>query len=226
MTPARPFSQTFQTWLETGAAWLLMVGGAFLMAGIFVGRPYCRWLCPYGALLSAFSRYAWRPFSITPDRELDCGLCQSACPYGAIRWQKKEVATVVEAACAGCGACGAACKQGAVTMRHFTDDQLLAQVRGILADRPDVYTLRPELSRVRRPTLVLRGARDRGVARPAAFLAHNIPGAEEVVIPGVGRQSSAVFFIFCSTRAEISGGAIFLPSTSTQASPLSALTML
>jgi polyferredoxin len=88
----------------TGAAWLLMVGGAFLVVGIFVGRPYCRWLCPYGALLSAFSRYAWRPFSITPDRELDCGLCQSACPYGAI-----EERRAVRTSCFACGRCYRSC---------------------------------------------------------------------------------------------------------------------
>jgi len=88
----------------TGAAWLLMVGGAFLVVGIFVGRPYCRWLCPYGALLSAFSRYAWRPFSITPSRELDCGLCQSACPYGAI-----EERRAVRTSCFACGRCYRSC---------------------------------------------------------------------------------------------------------------------
>ncbi len=59
-----------------------------------------------------------------------CGLCASVCPYGAITWHKKEVATVIEAACAGCGACGATCTFGAITMRHFTDDQLMAQVQG------------------------------------------------------------------------------------------------
>ncbi|MCG6925384.1 MAG: 4Fe-4S binding protein [Acidobacteria bacterium] len=88
----------------TGAAWLLMLGGAMLIAGVFVGRPYCRWLCPYGALLSAFSRYAWRPFSITPDRELDCGLCQSACPYGAI-----EERRAVRTSCFACGRCYRSC---------------------------------------------------------------------------------------------------------------------
>jgi polyferredoxin len=88
----------------TGAAWLLLVGGAFLVAGIFVGRPYCRWLCPYGALLSAFSRYAWKPFSITPHRELDCGLCQSACPYGAI-----EERRAVRTSCFACGRCYRSC---------------------------------------------------------------------------------------------------------------------
>jgi len=88
----------------TGAAWLLVVGGLFLLVGVFVGRPYCRWLCPYGALLSAFSRYAWRSFSITPDRELDCGLCNDACPYGAI-----EERRAVRTSCFACGRCYHAC---------------------------------------------------------------------------------------------------------------------
>jgi heterodisulfide reductase subunit A len=63
-----------------------------------------------------------------------CGICAGVCPYGAIHWQKKEVATVIEAACAGCGNCGAACTFGAITMRHFTDAQIMAQIRAILAE--------------------------------------------------------------------------------------------
>ncbi len=88
----------------TGQAWLLIVGGVFLLAGVFLGRPYCRYLCPYGALLSVFSRFAWRSFSITPHRELDCGLCNAACPYGAI-----ERMRAVRTDCFACGRCYRSC---------------------------------------------------------------------------------------------------------------------
>ncbi len=82
----------------TGPLHMLLIGGGLLLLGVFVGRPYCRWLCPYGALLSLLSRLAWRRVSVTPDKELDCGLCSAACPYGAI--------TALRAQPAGCVACG------------------------------------------------------------------------------------------------------------------------
>jgi ferredoxin len=88
----------------SGTAQMLALGGAFLLLGMFVGRPYCRYLCPYGALLSLASRLAWRPVSITPDRELDCGLCLRACPYGAI-----EAMRAVPSSCLACARCYGSC---------------------------------------------------------------------------------------------------------------------
>lgn len=88
----------------SGPAHMLLLGGGFLLLGMFVGRPYCRYLCPYGALLSLTSRLAWRSVSITPDRELDCGLCDQACPYGAI-----EKMRAVRTTCLACSRCYGAC---------------------------------------------------------------------------------------------------------------------
>lgn len=77
-----PFVPLFR--LSGGWA-MLTAGAALLVVGMFVGRPYCRFLCPYGALLrlaAVVSRWRVR---ITPDVCTQCRLCEGACPFGAIR---------------------------------------------------------------------------------------------------------------------------------------------
>jgi heterodisulfide reductase subunit A len=90
-----------------------------------------------GALLNA-GRISIEAITSRIDEEActKCGACAKVCPYGAITWEKGQVAAVIEAACAGCGACGATCNFDAITMRHFTDDQLTAQIRATLAADP------------------------------------------------------------------------------------------
>ncbi|MDR1342990.1 MAG: 4Fe-4S binding protein [Prevotellaceae bacterium] len=67
-----------------GDAGMITFGGLLLVASAFTGRPFCRFLCPYGALLSLFSRFSiWR-ISITPSC-ISCELCHNACPVAAIR---------------------------------------------------------------------------------------------------------------------------------------------
>jgi ferredoxin len=68
-----------------GSASLLAFGGVLLLAGLFVARPYCRFLCPYGVLLRWASLFSRRHSTITPDRCVQCRLCEGACPFGAIR---------------------------------------------------------------------------------------------------------------------------------------------
>jgi heterodisulfide reductase subunit A len=58
------------------------------------------------------------------------------CPFSAIYWEKKQVASITSAACSGCGTCAAECKYGAIEMRHFSDQAIYAQIDAILEENP------------------------------------------------------------------------------------------
>ena len=67
-----------------GPRCMILTGATLLALSMFVGRPYCRYLCPYGALLGVAARFAkWRP-TVTPDTCTQCRLCESSCPFGAL----------------------------------------------------------------------------------------------------------------------------------------------
>ncbi len=63
---------------------MLVLGGSFLIIGMFVGRPYCRFLCPYGVLLNWTSSVSKKHLTITPSECIDCKLCERSCPMDAI----------------------------------------------------------------------------------------------------------------------------------------------
>jgi len=64
---------------------MLLFGAAMIVLSIFVGRPYCRYLCPYGVILGLFSRVSLVHTTITPAECVSCGLCDDSCPVDAIR---------------------------------------------------------------------------------------------------------------------------------------------
>ena len=67
-----------------------------------------------------------------------CGLCAKVCPYNAIIVDKENKTTqIIEAACSGCGTCGAECPSDALVMRHFTDEQIMAQIDAATEENPD-----------------------------------------------------------------------------------------
>jgi len=68
----------------SGSLEMLIFGGCLLAIGVVVGRPYCRYLCPYGVLLGFAGRLSRLRVTITPDHCVQCRLCEESCPFGSI----------------------------------------------------------------------------------------------------------------------------------------------
>lgn len=64
---------------------MLLAGGVMLLLGVFIARPYCRFLCPYGVLLGWMSYFSKWHLDIAPQGKcVDCRLCEDSCPYNAM----------------------------------------------------------------------------------------------------------------------------------------------
>jgi polyferredoxin len=64
---------------------VIVLGVSLLVLGLFVGRPYSRFLCPYGVLLNWISKTSVRHVTISPTDCIGCRLCEQACPFDSIR---------------------------------------------------------------------------------------------------------------------------------------------
>lgn len=70
---------------------------------------------------------------IDADKCSGCRVCNALCPYVAIEYDPAtHKSHVISALCKACGACVAACPSSAITARGFTDEQIFAQIEGVL----------------------------------------------------------------------------------------------
>ena len=69
----------------SGSVGMLLTGGALLVLSMFVGRAYCRFICPYSVLLRLVSPLAQWKVHVSPAECIDCRLCEKSCPFGALK---------------------------------------------------------------------------------------------------------------------------------------------
>jgi ferredoxin-type protein NapH len=98
----------FSLTLSTG----FVVAAGLIVLSVFLYRPVCRILCPFGVLFSLCAEFSWFRLHRT-DACIRCRKCEKACPAStaAADDQKRE--------CYLCGRCTDVCpKEGALVFRH------------------------------------------------------------------------------------------------------------
>ena len=71
--------------------------------------------------------------SVVGERCSGCRICNGLCPFNAISFDAVRGVTEINSAlCQGCGTCVAACPAGAIQGSAFSNEQVLAQIEGLL----------------------------------------------------------------------------------------------
>jgi heterodisulfide reductase subunit A len=73
--------------------------------------------------------------SVNQEQCSGCRICNNLCPFNAILFhEERMVSEINPALCQGCGTCVAACPAGAISGTGFSNDQIFAQIDGLLMD--------------------------------------------------------------------------------------------
>ena len=117
LVASNPALQSALGWLFN---WKVTVLVVLLLLSVAVYRPFCRYLCPLGAIYGLFNPVALYRFRIDAQKCTQCGACQRACPMGI---PVQSAPNSPE--CIRCGKCKAACPHGAICSGpwrvHMTD---------------------------------------------------------------------------------------------------------
>lgn len=119
----------FDFFMNISATGVVIIS-ALVLLSMPIKSLWCRYLCPYGALLGVIGLVSPIILARNDGVCAHCGACEKACPNGVRLMRKKGV--VASAECIGCTSCVSACpKDGALTYRLF----------GVLPVTPPVFAL-------------------------------------------------------------------------------------
>ncbi len=89
--------------------WKAAVLAAVLTASVLVFRPFCKYLCPLGAVYALFNRVSLFRLRVEDARCISCGKCESGCPM-----QVRVLSDINSGECIRCGKCMTGCPTGAI----------------------------------------------------------------------------------------------------------------
>ena len=100
--------------LQASVGWLFSWKVIFLVAtvvsSVFIYRPFCRFICPLGAIYALFNKIAVFGLRLAPESCIHCGKCASVC-----KMEVDPSKTPSAAECIRCGDCVKACPTHALS---------------------------------------------------------------------------------------------------------------
>ena len=75
-----PYFALFNFWTSEAALGGLVVLGVTMTLSLFTERPWCKYACPYGAVLGVFNGFRFFKIQRKASTCIDCGACNQACP--------------------------------------------------------------------------------------------------------------------------------------------------
>jgi heterodisulfide reductase subunit A len=73
--------------------------------------------------------------SVNPEICVNCDACLVSCVFNAIEASAFGLPQVLEANCKGCGVCASECPTGAMQLKHYKDDQIVAAVKALFGSK-------------------------------------------------------------------------------------------
>ncbi len=97
-------------------SWKVAVLAVILIASITISRPFCKYLCPLGALYGLFNRFSFYQLHLDREKCTKCGSCERNCPMTV-----EITRNINNAECIRCGKCKAVCPHGAITSSYVIE---------------------------------------------------------------------------------------------------------
>jgi len=106
-------------WLSAGVLLIVKLSsaGVLLLASVFIYRPFCRILCPLGAIYALFNKIAFIKLRCDKEKCTSCGNCSAACQIKLEPMKKPN-----SPECVRCGDCIDACQVKALKYKALISD--------------------------------------------------------------------------------------------------------